>query len=332
MITTTDFIVIAQTPELIEAGVTYSVRSLPFVQLHGGALLIDRLRRIAATTAAELAFRRTLTDRSVPFHVNSEISFTDHERYDVFLAGQRCKLQTYLITKHEQIERVNKNQKILLEAEALVSSDEHVAEGVSPRNVYVFAFFPARVTNTSDELSQDIKGKKPIYLIHCLPKNWRQPTNWIPMCPLILTYSGGTTLAVEINGLVGSGETISQRVCLYPNQPMRVEVPLYSLSSLHPDHRPEALLEITCPSRGQTHSIRPDEWSNIWLYGEEIIYCGTISHEEFSRGAIPIQPGSRVFQYDRTQLKNLAVPVSNLKPIQELIEKANSQTTIKSLS
>ena len=49
---------------------------------------------------------------------------------------------------------------------------------------------------------------------------------------------------------------------------------------------------------------------------------GWITREEFRRRATLIREGSRVFQYDQTRTKNLAVPVSDLKPMSELFEQA----------
>jgi hypothetical protein len=63
------------------------------------------------------------------------------------------------------------------------------------------------------------------------------------------------------------------------------------------------------------------DWGNIWVYGMEIVLAGWITREEFSRRAQPIREGARVFQYDRTRVKNLAVPISELKPLSNLFER-----------
>jgi hypothetical protein len=60
------------------------------------------------------------------------------------------------------------------------------------------------------------------------------------------------------------------------------------------------------------------DWGNIWVYGMEILLTGYLTREEFNRRASFVQAGTRVFQYDRTRTKNLAVPVSELKPLPEL--------------
>ena len=71
----------------------------------------------------------------------------------------------------------------------------------------------------------------------------------------------------------------------------------------------------------EAYIIDPFGWGNIWVYGMEIILTGYIPREEFRRKSSLIQPGSRVFQYNKTRTKNLAVPVADLKPLPELFER-----------
>jgi len=58
----------------------------------------------------------------------------------------------------------------------------------------------------------------------------------------------------------------------------------------------------------------------------EIFLAGWISREEFRRRASLIHEGSRVFQYNQTRAKNLAVSISDLKPMSELLERVRAAT------
>jgi hypothetical protein len=51
----------------------------------------------------------------------------------------------------------------------------------------------------------------------------------------------------------------------------------------------------------------------------DILLCGFLSYEEFSQNAKTLLPNSKTFQYETTRVKNLFVPVSNLKPMEKLI-------------
>jgi len=50
-------------------------------------------------------------------------------------------------------------------------------------------------------------------------------------------------------------------------------------------------------------------------------FTGYLTHEEFRRKAHVLPVGSRVFQYDQTRAKNLAVPVTELNPLGNLFER-----------
>jgi hypothetical protein len=62
----------------------------------------------------------------------------------------------------------------------------------------------------------------------------------------------------------------------------------------------------------------------------DIYLAGFISHDEFRRRAVLIQQGAHVFQYDHTKTKNLAVAVSDLKPLSSLFEKVLAWENSKS--
>jgi hypothetical protein len=58
----------------------------------------------------------------------------------------------------------------------------------------------------------------------------------------------------------------------------------------------------------------------------DIFLAGYITREEFSRRASFLPAGSRIFQYNHTQVKNLAVPVSELRPLAELFERVKTSS------
>ncbi len=83
MLTASDFIYIPYTRDLTEGGFAYALRSLPFTYHRADGSQYDRLRRMVAGAAVELAFRRYLSEREISFEVKGAIPFTDPERYDV---------------------------------------------------------------------------------------------------------------------------------------------------------------------------------------------------------------------------------------------------------
>jgi hypothetical protein len=54
----------------------------------------------------------------------------------------------------------------------------------------------------------------------------------------------------------------------------------------------------------------------------DIIFAGYVTRGEFRQRAKHVPPETRVFQYNQTRVKNLAVPISALRPLQDLFDRA----------
>ncbi len=140
MLAATDLIHLPYTPDLTEAGIAYASRMLAFSRPGLGKPTYSRLRRTVAVTAVELAFRRHLQQLAVPFRVAGHQPFTDPDHYDLSLNGRRCRLVSYWISRRNQALELRLDASRLLEATALVPSDEFVGEDCHPDDIYIFAF------------------------------------------------------------------------------------------------------------------------------------------------------------------------------------------------
>ncbi len=323
MLTPSDLIRLPYTPDLTEGGIAYALRSLTYAFERAGSSPYDRLRRVVANVAVELAFRRYLSQQNIPFEVKAATPFTDHDRYDVTLGGHRCDLKSYLISHRAQIAEMRRNPAVLLNAPALVPSDHHASDGHSYNDLYLFAFLSGLIAASQADLKKVVETKQPHYLIHAMPEAWRKPLNWNPFGALTLKSDSEQELLIEINGQDQGRELKRCTVSLPPKTKVVVDESFYSLSSVHVRHVPDARVGIRCDAINETHIIPPLEWGNIWVYGMEIFLAGYISHEEFSQRANSLLPNSKVFQYEHTRVKNLTLPISNLKPMQNLLALAH---------
>jgi len=113
----------------------------------------------------------------------------------------------------------------------------------------------------------------------------------------------------------------SRRVEIPPRTRVELGNEFFSVSYIHIKSMPSSRLGIHSPTRKETYLIGGMDWGNIWVYGMEVLLAGYLTREEFSRRASPIRASARVFQYDQTRTKNLAVPVSDLKPLSELFQR-----------
>lgn len=321
MLNSSDIIRLPYTPDLTEGGIAYACRSLPHTYDRMGGSSFDRLRRIVAGVAVELAFRRYLSQQNIPFDIQGATPFTDPDRYDVSLGGHRCDLKSFLITHRDQITLLHRDLEPALTAPALVPLDQYSRDGHADNDLYLFAFLTGLIAASPDDMQKASEAGQPTYMIHTMPKTWTRPNNWIPLGRLALKSESDETLMLEIGGQDSGREFVTRFVELPPRTRVEVDANFYSLAYIHVKSRPGARLGIHSPSQKEIYTIEPIAWSNIWVYGMDIYLAGWISREDFRRRAHLIREGSRVFQYNLTRAKNLAVPVSDLKPWPELFER-----------
>jgi hypothetical protein len=279
---------------------------------------------MVANAAVELAFRRYLSEQNIAFEVKGAMPFTEHERYDVTLGGRRCEIKSYLISQRDQISQVKHNPELVLSAPAIVASDQHAGDGHSQHDLYLFAFLFGLLTGTQSDLQKVIEGGQPHHLVHVMPDGWNRPSQWSPLGRLVLKSEAEERLTIEIGGQNERREMRSCTVELPPRTRVEIEDPFFSLSYVHTQSSLQARIGIHSPVRKQTYLIGALDWGNIWVYGMEVILAGYMAREEFSRRAGFIQTGSRVFQYTTTHVKNLAIPISDLKPLSDLFERGKA--------
>jgi len=318
MLTPSDLIHLPYTPDLTEGGIAYALRSLPYSFDRVGSKPYDRIRRVVAEVAVELAFRRYLSQQNIPFDVMSAAPFTDPDKYNVSLGGRRCDIKSFLISHRSQISQMRNDPSVLLNAPALVPSDQHVMDGYSDNDLYLFVFLSGLIAASQTDLKRVIETNQPHYLVHVMPNQWRKPSKWNPLGPLVLKSESEQKLLVEVSGQDEGRGFLTRLVNLPAGTRVTVKDPFYSVSAVHIKNMPSARLGIHSSSYKEAHVISPLEWGNIWVYGMDIYLAGFISRGEFRKKAKMIAPNSRVFQYSHTKTKNLAVPVSGLIPLHDL--------------
>ena len=321
MLSASDLVHLPYTSDLTEGGIAYALRSLPHAYQRMGGSSEEGLRRVVAEAAVELAFRRFLSEREIPFDIKGAMPFTDPDHYDVSLAGRRCEIKSFFISRGEQVLQLQQNPHILLSVPALVASDQNAAEGHSSSDIYLFAFLAGSVAASEAELQNVLRTNQPSYFVHILPESWARPRKWNPLGTLVLKSEAEEGQRLEIGGQEAGREMRSLTVEIPPKRRVEIESGFFSLAYLHSQDRPYARLGIHSPTRKETHIVENSDWSNLWIYGTQILLAGYLTRDEFNRRARFLREGARVFQYDRTRTKSLAVNVSELRPIAELLER-----------
>jgi hypothetical protein len=283
-----------------------------------GGSLYSRLRRIVGGVAVELAFRRALGEQGIPFDVKGATPFSEPDRYDVSLGGHRCDLKTFVMSKRNQIMATRRNPELALRAPALIPSDQLGSENRSDQDIYLFAFLFGLTTNSPEDIRKAVDAGQRTYLVHPLQIDWARPQTWASLGRLALKSECSAPLSIEIGGQDEERNFITERLMLDPLTRSFAVNNYHSLAYIHTDNIPGARVGIHSPVKNETYLVQPHEWGNIWIYGMDIWLTGYITHEEFRRKASAIFAGSRVFQYSKTQTKNMSVPVADLRSLNEL--------------
>jgi hypothetical protein len=320
MIYVSDFVHLPYRDDLTEAGIVYARRVLR--RLHGtaGRGFYDSVRRTVAATAVQLAFRRYLNAQGIAFGVCSAVPFSDPDRYHLEIGGRMCELESFLISQQSQIDALGADPGLALRAPALVPVDRHAAEALRGDDLYLFAIVSGVVAGgRADPVHMAVPSNR-AFLMHAMPPAWMRPRTWAPLGPIALKSESRSGLSLELSGEEGSRMPLDLAVELAPGQRVEVNANFYSLSHLRAASRPTGRIGIHSPSHRETQLVNPGDWHDVWLHGKDICLLGWITREQFRMRATLIPEGRRVFQFNRTRTKNLAVEVAGLKPVYRLLE------------
>lgn len=322
MLTPAGLIHLLYTPDLTEAGIAYACRSLPHTYDRMGGDRFHRLRRIVSGKAVELAFRRYLNDRGVPYDNLGDTPFTDPDNYDISLGGRRCDIKSFLFLEKDRIRRLKRDPGYLLQAAALVPTDQAAASHFTEQDLYIFAFVTALVTRSAADLERAQDAGQPAYLIYPFPSAWTNPARWRSLGPLELSSEKAPPLRVEIGGQAQDRSFQTEQITLLAGQPVQADQEFYSLAYLHLSRQFNGQIRVSSPGLNAAQVISAANWGNIWVYGMEIVLAGYMLRGEFLRRSQQLPAGSRVLQYARTRTANLSLPVEELHPLEDLFESA----------
>jgi hypothetical protein len=324
MLSPTDLIHLTYPPDLTEAGLLYTCQWLAGAPRHLGDNPHHLLRRKISQVAFELAFRRLLVERNVPFRTLGMEPFTDPNQHDLSLAGCHCHLNSYLISRRSQIRSLRSDPAGMLQASALIPLDQFVREGQTSRDLYLFGFLLALTAVTLEDQRKVMAAGQPHYYFSLLPGSWSSPDAWLPLKPLSIQSESAEPVIVELGGQNADRRILNQQITLLPGKPTLAPGDLYSLSYIHMLGHPNTRLQVHSPRFPKAHSIQPTQWVNLWVYGMDIWLMGWLAQSEYRRRSILLPEGQVTFQFERTRAKNLAVPIKDLHPMSDLFEQVHT--------
>ncbi len=277
-----------------------------------------RLRRIVAGKAVELAFKRHLNHQEIPHDMLGSTPFTDPDHYDIAIGGRRCDIKSFMLTQKKRISSVRKEPHHLLGAQALVPVDQIKSDHFNDEDIYIFAFLTALLTPNQRAIKKAVAAGQPIYMIHALPKKWARPDQWGSLGDLAVKSNMAIPIKLELGGQSEDHKFRTEHLILNPQIRVTAKLKFSTLSYLYTPNFPDGTVGVHSSTMNETYLVEPLAWSNIWVYGMEIILGGYITRGEFRKRASRLPVGSHVFQYTRTQTENFSLPIQKLNPLVEL--------------
>ncbi len=320
MVAAKDFLQLTYNADLVQGGIDYACATASHGYSRVTAASYERLRRTAAAGLVELAFRRALAERGIPFEVIRPVPFGEPYRYFASLAGRRCNIRTFLIGNRRQCTAIQHDPGLLLSAAAAIPRDEYAAEGQSVDDVYVFAFVLGRASVAARPEAEARNHVGPTSFVHLTPRIWSQPQPWIPMRPLSLKGEGSETLSIDVGGLGRDQQRLVRSVTLEPHRRVELDEDFHALTYVRARRRPVGRVGIHSASGQGPLIIQPGDWQDMWINGKDIYLTGWLTRGQFRQRATILRKGSQVLQFGRTPNDSLSVAVSELKPLDRLLE------------
>jgi hypothetical protein len=258
-----------------------------------------------------------LAAEEISFGVQTPAPFLDPDRYDLRVGNRTCELKSYLIGRSREWRAFGGHPQLILDAPALVPLDRHVTDTVRANDIYIFAFVGAGAVDRAPS-RRGAAAPEDEFWLHFLPAAWRRARGSAPLGPISLKSADEAGVVVELDGIDGGGAPTVHNLPVAGHERLVLDNSMIALSHMGARDRPAARLGLHAASRGLMHVVEPRDWHNVWMEGWGIIVVGWMAREDFRARAQLLPAGSRVLQFDRTRLKNLAVTISHLRPIASL--------------
>lgn len=321
MLAPSDIVVLPYDPQFSRAGVRYARDSLHYTYNRMRLNAADRLRKIVAGIAFEMAARRWLESASIRYSRIGATAFTDPDRFDLAVGGRRCDLKSSLICDKRKIVDLHRDPAWALDAEALVPDDQFDSERMGENDIYLFGFVTGLEARHTTDTEKALAKNLPACLVHTPPRDtWAGLSPWRSLGEITLKSSAAAPIVIEIGGQAADHSAIRERVRLLPRAPAAVKHDYYSALYLCAPRQPAGAVGLHSPVLRETHVAEPADWANIWVYGQRVYLCGWLNKHDFRQSSRRLPANSPVKQYRRTATANRALPVRELRPMAELAE------------
>jgi hypothetical protein len=322
MLSVDDLVIIPYTSDLTQAGIAFACQTLPGETQHNRSEIFRRLRRLVIQQAAELAFRRHLSKSNVPHNLATSKSFSDPSRACAVIGGRCCDVYGYEIFHKGEIHQLHRDPQRLLTISTPVPSTDLSSQQRSDSDLIIVTFVTGLITPNLRETQKAASAGRPLFLIYPLPAVWSRRSSWSDLGYLTCKSESNRPLALTLVGQSEDRSFQTEGLNLPTLCKLKTHSLFYSLTYLQLDEIPSGRLGVYSQKLRKTLIIIPFEWGNIWVYGMQIYLAGWITRGEFKKNARPYPSDRSGWQPVSSIDKQLAMPVAELHPLEELFSKA----------
>jgi len=319
-LTASDILILPYDTQFSIAGVQYARDSLHYTHNRMNLKKADRLRKIVAGVAFEMAVRRWLENESVPYQRLGATPFTEVDKFDLAIGGRRCDLKSHLIYNRFKIASLHNDPSWALEAQALIPEDQFESKRMEENDLYIFGFVTGLEARHSSETEKALAKNLPAFLVYTPPALWLNEREWKPLGEIVLKTNESEPITVEVGGQRADRSAIHERVRLSTRTRISLSHEYYSVLYLAVPRIPRGEIRLQSAALHQEHVIAPSEWGNIWIYGQRVYVCGWMNKNGFRAASHKLAAGSLVKQYTHTSTVNRAMPIRELRQMSELVE------------
>jgi hypothetical protein len=281
---------------------------------------------MVASIAAELALRRWLEAEGLVYNLISTMPFTQPDRLTVTIGGRRMEVLSTFINARHHIRRLRRNPSWLLEAQVDIPLDQLSSEHLAGGDLYVFVFLLGLETRSRADMARALAAHQSIFLIATPPsREWRTGGAQRNLGLLDINNHTSESIDLELGGQLAGRQFHLERLTLAAGQIVTLPHEFASLNFLHPERSPSGAIVVHGHELDMSWSVDREAWTNIWIYGLEILLAGWCTKGMFSRDSRLMPSRARTWLGRRSLTDSRAMPITQLKPMAEMVKRTRQR-------